>query len=286
MPYEQYLDDDELERFTELDEWNAAEHGGKPAPQNALDYAEMVSRHRYSVRDAAILAVSDAVSDSRLTLPHGLRHLMLVIDTYSPTSADDAKGTVSRFIKTLRDFQERLAAVGWVATILVIDHTTKAGDSFNGSIAKEGNCDSMIDVRRHGSSNAVTLTCAKLKAARPFESMHFDLKPVTLEGFTDAIGRPLTSLVVVDGAKAQAIRKTAGAQSDTAAALLLALVADGECTEAELKDRFRALPANEGIKTDSVQRAFKRAFTRLEELGAIAVRTGIITQLSDTTEGA
>ena len=90
----------------------------------------------------------------------------------------------------------------------------------------------------------------------------------------------------MDGAKAQAIRKTAGAQSDTAAAVLLALVADGECTEAELKDRFIQHPANVDKKAESTLRAFKRAFTRLEELGAIAFRDGVITQLSDTTEGA
>jgi hypothetical protein len=68
--------------------------------------------------------------------------------------------------------------------------------------------------------------------------------------------------------------------------VLLALVAEGQSTEAELKDRFTQHPANVDKKAESTLRSFKRAFTRLEELGAIAVRDGVVTQLSDMAEGA
>ncbi len=208
------------------------------------------------------------------------KNVLLVIDTYSQTSADDNKPTVSRYIKTLRDLQEKATALGGTVTVLVVDHTTKAGDSYMGSLAKEGDSDTMLEVQRHG--QAVTLKCAKMKTGRPFEPIHLELKPITLEGFTDAYGRPMTSLFVADGEQSHKIRKAAGADKDTAPALVLTLLAGaGSCTKDELSAQFLRLESNLGKNEESIKRAFTRALTSLNKLGAIVVVEGVISQASD-----
>jgi hypothetical protein len=149
-------------------------------------------RSRYSAWDEAMAQVDDM---DGLQFPGGLdtrtaKHVFLVIDTYSQTSADDAKGTVSRYIKTLRDLQEKAAALGGVVTVLVVDHTTKSGDSYMGSLAKLGDSDTMIEVDRHGTDNAVTIKSLKMRSGANFEPIHLNLVPFTLEGFTvPRIGR-------------------------------------------------------------------------------------------------
>ena len=172
------------------------------------------TRPRFSAWDEAIAQVRE---DACLNPPEGIgeritKNVFLVIDTYSQTSVDDAKGTVSRYIKTLRDLQEKAAALGGTITVLVIDHTTKSNESYMGSLAKLGDSDTMLEVTRHGDNNAVTLKSAKMRSGAPFAPIHLNLVPFTLEGFTDAQGRPLASLVVSDGEHAHRIRKAAASR--------------------------------------------------------------------------
>lgn len=244
-------------------------------------YAVRVSRHLYSPWDEALCRGLEAIT----SLPDydevdGL-DVFLVIDTYSQTSADDAKGTVSRYIKTLRDLQEKAAALGRTITVLVIDHTTKSNESYMGSLAKLGDSDTMLEVARHG-NNAATLTSLKMRSGPKFAPIHLDLLPFTLEGFNDAQDRPLTSLIVSDGEQAHKIRKAAGADSDTAAALVLALLAEaGECTKDALRQRFDAHTANKGKNAGSIARAFDRAISHLTKKALISQDSGgLITPVS------
>ena len=237
-------------------------------------------RARFNAWDEALAKI---MHDADVESPSGFRskNVFVVIDTFSQTSADDTKPSVSRYIKTLRDLQDKAAALGGVVTVLVVDHTTKAGDSYMGSLAKEGDSDTMIELERHG--NAVTLSCTKMKMAVPFVPIHLEVKPLVLEGFTDALGRPLTSLVVVDGEQAHKVRKAAGVTGDTAQALVLGLVAEsGDTTEGELRQLFTAHPSNGQKKTESVQRAFRRAFDGLTTINALSVDSaGVVRYAQD-----
>lgn len=197
--------------------------------------------------------------------------VFLIIDTYSQTSLNDEKTTVSRYIKTLRDLQEKAAAKGFIITILVIDHMTKSGDSYMGSLAKEGDSDAMFEIDRQGNGYSVTFKCKKMKMDAPFEPVHLDLVPIEIEGFQDALARPLTSLYVTDGARSHQVRKIAGSDKDTAAALVYRLIQDSQhpVTDAELRDKFTADSSNEGKQRDSVHRQFRRAMDKLTQNGAI-----------------
>lgn len=249
-----------------------------------MEFKPEALRSRFNAWDEAMAQVDDM---DGLQFPGGLdtrtaKHVFLVIDTYSQTSADDAKGTVSRYIKTLRDLQEKAAALGGVVTVLVVDHTTKSGDSYMGSLAKLGDSDTMIEVDRHGTDNAVTIKSLKMRSGANFEPIHLNLVPFTLEGFTDAQDRPLMSLVVSDGEQAHRIRKAAGAAGDTAAALVLTvLTGAGECNKADLRQRYSEHPTNKGKSEETVKRAFNRALLHLTESDIVLVSSdGVFTQAS------
>jgi hypothetical protein len=196
--------------------------------------------------------------------------IFLVIDTFSQTCADDTKATVSRYIKTLRDLQDQAAAQGCEVTVLVIDHTTKSGDTYMGSGAKEGDPDAMLELERHGDSFGATLRCTKMKDAAHFQPVHLELRAIEIPGFPDAQGRPLTSLRVVDGEQAHRIRKVIGTNSDTAAALLLGVIDDiGPTTEPALRQAFLDHPTNMQKSAETKARSFRRAFASLRESGAV-----------------
>jgi hypothetical protein len=237
-------------------------------------------RARFNAWDEAMAQVRE---DVYADVPSGFacKNVFLVVDTYSQTSADDSKPTVSRYIKTLRDLQDKAAARGGCVTVLVVDHTTKSGDSYMGSLAKEGDSDTMMEVQRYG--QAVTIKCAKMKTGVPFEPIHVELKPITLDGFIDAYGDPLASLYVGDGEQSHKIRKAAGVDKDTATALVLTLLLGaGVCTREELREQFIRHEVNQGKNEASVKRAFNRALVSLSEMDAVAIDAeGMISQASD-----
>lgn len=239
-------------------------------------------RARFNAWDEALAKILHD-SDVQALDKFKCKNVFVVIDTYSQTSGDDTKPVVSRYIKTLRDLQEKAAALGGTVTVLVVDHTTKSGDSYMGSLAKEGDSDAMLEVDRHGKGYGVSVRCAKMKMAVPFEPIHLELKPYVLEGFTDALDRPLTSLVVVDGEQAHQVRKAAGTDKDTAAAIVLGLVAETGTAENDLRQLFSTHPSNGGKKADSVARTFRRALDGLTTINAVSVDSaGVVRKAQDT----
>lgn len=249
------------------------------------DHVLRIVRPRFNAWDEAIAQVHE---DMNLQLKGGVdrkisKNVFLVIDTYSQTSADDAKITVSRYIKTLRDLQEKAAAAGGTITILVIDHTTKSGESYMGSLAKLGDSDAMMEVDRHGDSHEVTLKSLKMRGGPKFAPVHLSMVPFTLEGFNDALGRPLSTLVVSDGEQAHRVRKATGSNGDTAAALVLTILTEsGACNKAELRRSFLTHKSNAGKIADSVSRAFNRAFDRLtSDILILIDPEDVVTMVSD-----
>lgn len=195
-----------------------------------------------------------------------IRHVLLIVDTFAQVASDDTKAVVSRYTQTMRDLQDCASKAGLHLSVLTIDHTTKAGDAYMGTIAKEGNNDTMMMVERAGVAKSLKLTCHKQKDAPDFEPLHLDMVPVTVEGFSDGYGRPLQTLRVTDGARTARLRRAVGAEGDTAAARVLGLLPDGESLHLEeLRGRFMALPDHKDKKADSVKRTFRRAIDSLIE---------------------
>lgn len=192
------------------------------------------------------------------------RHVLLIVDTFAQVASDDTKAVVSRYTQTLGDLRDCASKAGLHLSVLTIDHTTKAGDAYMGSIAKEGNNDTMMMVERAGVAKSLKLTCHKQKDAPDFEPLHLDMVPVTVEGFSDGYGRPLQTLRVTDGARTARLRRAVGAEGDTAAARVLGLLPDSELLHLEeLRGRFMALPDHKDKKADSVRRTFRRAIDSL-----------------------
>lgn len=195
--------------------------------------------------------------------------LLVVIDTYSQTSAGDDKTNVSAYIKGLRDMIDEADAGGQRLSFLVIDHATKAGGSYMGSVAKLNDVDSQIEVVRNGQDMLATLHHRKAKDGLESAPIAVELVQQDL-GYVNGYGKPVTTLVVQDGSRASRIAGLA----DGKAAVLLALLEDegGRCEDATMRRLFAGHKSNEGIKVDSVAKAYKRAKETLIERGAINVR--------------
>jgi hypothetical protein len=180
--------------------------------------------------------------------------VLVVIDTYSQTSGGDDKANVSAFLKGLRDMIEE--AGEYRLSFLVIDHATKAGGSYVGSVAKLNDVDSQIEVVRDGQSLRATLHHRKVKDGIESEPVALELEQIGLV-YEDAYGRELSTLVVKDGTRAAKIASVAEGK----AGVVLRLLEDegGRCEDDVLRRLFSAHASNEGIKAESVARAYKRA---------------------------
>lgn len=211
------------------------------------------------------LSIIDELEQAGISI--GTTIKLVVIDTYSQTAADDTKDCVNRYTAALRD----LMGPDVDTAFLVVDHTTKGGDSWMGSQAKMGNVDMMAACEAKGDVLTISMGGGrgKIKAAPPFRDIHLKLERQTLDA-QDAYGRTIASLVCTDGARAKRLAELA--DGSTSAAILLRLVeaAEGSITRDELREAFGAHQSNEGKKADTVSRTFRRCVRDLVEDELIA----------------
>lgn len=202
--------------------------------------------------------------------------VLVVVDTYSQTSGGDEKLNVGAYIKGLRDMIDDTFSdgAGMRLSFLVIDHATKAGGSYMGSVAKLNDVDSQIEVVRSGASNRATLHHRKVKDGVESEPVSLELVPQPLDGYCDAYGKVITTLVVRNGEKAAKIAEVA----DGKAGVILSLIEDegGRCDDATLRRLFCAHRSNEGIKPESVARAYKRGKENLQEASLVGTDRDVV----------
>jgi hypothetical protein len=190
-----------------------------------------------------------------------------VIDTYSQTSSGDDKTNVSAYIKALRDIIE---TAHLPVAFIVVDHATKAGGSYMGSVAKLNDVDSQLEVLRAG-DNRATMYQRKVKDGVESAPLQIEMVPRVLAHYRDAYGSPLSTLVVRDRGKA-------GRPAEGKAAALLAILKakDAEMTEGKLREAFAAHASNAGIKSESIGKAYRRAKDSLLDVGLIAEDGGTV----------
>lgn len=99
------------------------------------------------------------------------------------------------------------------ATVLVVHHTSKGGETYRGSSSIEGAADTMILVEAEGTN--LTVKCEKAKDAEQFETIKLTRNVVTLRGGT------LTSCVLQSHAGRETPEELAGREQE-----LLALMRD------------------------------------------------------------
>ena len=199
--------------------------------------------------------------------------VVCIIDTYSQTSSGDDKFNVAAYIKTLRDLIEMANREDWRLSFVVVDHATKAGGSYIGSVAKLNDVDSQLEVAREGASLRATIHHRKAKDGPECEPIPVEMVNHVFE-YCDAYGDPLKTLVVRDGTRAAKLAEIADGKAGT---LLALLPDDGRgAEEGLLRDKFLAHPTNSGLKADSAGKAWRRAKSELLDIGAIEEEGGVI----------
>ena len=223
-----------------------------------------------AVYAAAVGAFDVSGSDEMLDELAEVEAVLCIIDTYSQTSGGDDKVNVSAYVKGLRDIID--AAYGNLS-FLVIDHATKAGGSYMGSVAKLNDVDSQIEITRTGDRRAV-LQQRKAKDGAEGAALHLEVVPQALEGFTDAYGKPVVSLVARDGSRAAKIADLAEGKAGVLLDILLARGGSG--SDVDLRAAFAGHEGNSGIKPDSVGKAYRRARDSLLDAGIVGDETGLL----------
>lgn len=189
--------------------------------------------------------------------------VLVVIDTYSQTSGGDEKENVSAYVKNLRDVIDECGDLD--VSVLVIDHATKAGGTYLGSVAKLNDVDSLLELSRDGERVCVRQVKSKDSSGSP----PFWLEMVSVQlPYTDAYGAKITTLVAQDGEKAKRLAEVAEGHAGT----LLALVGDWR-GERELRAAFIE---KVGGRRESAAKAYKRAMERLAEIGAVVSSGGVV----------
>lgn len=196
------------------------------------------------------------------------RNIFCIIDTYAQTAADDTRASVSAYIKNLRTLVEEARAEGFTLTFLVVDHVTKEGSTYLGSVAKLNDVDSQIEVVRTRKSMLATVTQTKSKDGPECAPISIEMKRFELPGFRDSAGQPLATLVARDGALTAAV---AALNPEGNAAMILELLqgAEGLMAEAELKAAFREAKIVAGVKPESADKAYRRAMQALRDDGCV-----------------
>jgi hypothetical protein len=212
-------------------------------------------------------------SDEVRDMSEAYTSIVCIIDTYSQTSSGDDKFNVALYIKALRDMIETADQEMWRLSFVVVDHATKAGGSYIGSVAKLNDVDSQLEVAREGASLRATIHHRKAKDGPECEPIPVEMVNHTFE-YCDAYGDPLKTLVVRDGTRAAKLAEIADGKAGT---LLALLPDDGRGVEESLlRDKFLAHPTNSGLKQDSAGKAWRRAKSELLDIGAIEEEGGVI----------
>lgn len=187
----------------------------------------------------------------------------IVLDTFSTMAQDDTKEAVTRFFQSLR----RLIKEFPDAAVFVVDHSTKAGGSYMGSLGKPGGSDWFIEAERQG--DLVTLKSEKHKFRDLPEPIPLAVRYQSV-GVLDAKGRELGSLVCIDGSRQKRIAELVGGDTHAGHIFRQLSANDGPMARAELQEAFISSRCD-GLKPESSKRAFRRAVAELEDSDLIQI---------------
>ncbi|WP_236451982.1 helicase RepA family protein, partial [Escherichia coli] len=193
---------------------------------------------------------------------------MIILDTlarcFGGNDENDARD-MGAFIRGCDELKRRTGS-----TVLVVHHSGKdETKGARGSSAFRASLDAEYRIRREGAdSEALVISCTKMKDAEELKEAAYDLRVVEL--FTDTDGELITSLVVVDKPRPPVELERieeAGNKTENHAALWQCIrtrTAHGEaCTIALLRDDMKKL----GYEMKN----FRRWLYKLESDGVIAI---------------
>lgn len=205
--------------------------------------------------------------------------IVCFIDTYSQTSSGDDKANVAAYIKALRDAIDAAYFAGIDLAFVVIDHATKAGGSYIGSVAKLNDVDSQIELTRDGRDMLVTAHHRKIKDGTESKPLDLELVPFVFDGLADAYGEPLQTLTVKDGTRGAALAEIANGKAGLLYAMLEA--AGEPVADKDMRVLFRQHPENADSRPETVAKAYLRSKVRLVDEGIIEEKDGILRVLGE-----
>lgn len=229
--------------------------------QRARDLAEDVAKARNKY-----ISIAEDMTERYMAEACEPEHqnILCIIDTYSQTADDDNRASVSAYIKNLRTLIEEMRAEGFTLSFLVIDHVTKEGSTYLGSVAKINDVDSQLELSRIRKTMLATLSQTKSKNCAEGADLNLELSQFVIDGYRDAEGEPLTTLVVRDGTAAAA---ALALNPDGNAAMLADILekSEGIMPESELRATFREAKLAAGVKGPSADKAYRRALQALRD---------------------
>src|SRR5690606_7864638 len=96
---------------------------------------------------------------------------LIVLDTLSRCFVGGDENSAGAMSKVIDAVEQIRRSTG--ATILLVHHANKSGESERGSIALRGGVDVMMVATRTGKGGRIKLACVKMKDAPEFDEMHF-----------------------------------------------------------------------------------------------------------------
>lgn len=175
--------------------------------------------------------------------------VLIIIDTLARSMVGGDENS-ARDVGLLIDAADRLRQAT-NATVVLVHHTGKDGQTYRGSSALEGACDTMIEVQLDG--DRVTVACEKQKDDEPFE-------PIRLRLVTVDLG----------DAKSCVLEATRGDMSESQERLMAIFIKHFGTTGAT-KQELRTIAC--GAPTSMPTTSFYRALNQLMADGAL-VNTG------------
>lgn len=190
--------------------------------------------------------------------PHDIK--LIIIDTYAATSEGDTREHWNKYIRGIKAHMPRDCAV------LIVDHATKSGDTFMGTLGKQADVDFMAAIKRKGKARALMTVkggAGKVKSAPEFDDIGFKLLPQAVAHagapIIDSYGKPLASLVVApcDVAEPEEEAEITGKPK------IIYDLLDKPMSRDELRAAYMAAEKKSGIKPDTARRSFNRAIKDL-----------------------
>jgi hypothetical protein len=236
---------------------------------------------RYAGRDQVFQSVYAKAYAPDSMPEHG--NVLLLVDTYSATSADDSKPTVARYFRHLKDLQALVSSQGGCLTVIFVDHATKNESTFQGAGDKYNSADCVFEITLRGKQR-IAVKSDKSKGFNAFEDLHLSMQPVVIHGFKDEIGMPLETLVCVADTNTPDTTTTAAkaAKALTSSEQLLQIVRD-HCPihEDELRIKFLALPDQSTKVRETAEQAYRRAVAKLISRMEIEINADLVSVLED-----
>jgi hypothetical protein len=118
---------------------------------------------------------------------------LIVIDTLARAMTgfeENSAKDMGLFVSVLEHLRDTFSA-----TVLVLHHPGKRGDSPRGSGALDGAADTVLELKSNSKDGRIILSCQKQKDSEKFDPLHLSLRSLDL-GVHPRSGKPLSSCVV------------------------------------------------------------------------------------------